>query len=103
MRELLARIDEAIAERHLLNHPFCRDWQAGTLRRKKLQLYAGQYYLRGLIFENLAKEEDVAAPQAKVWRGFAAAVGVSAETLWSAAPLPDIRRLVETCREIQVM
>jgi pyrroloquinoline-quinone synthase len=118
--ELLARIDEAIAERHLLKHPFYREWQAGTLLRKKLQLYAAQYYLhveafpahleeladrakgdlRALILENLADEEDVAAPHAKLWRDFAAAVGVSAETLWSADPLPGIRRLVESYREI---
>jgi pyrroloquinoline-quinone synthase len=118
--QLLARIDEAIAVRHLLKHPFYRDWQAGTLRVERLQLYAAQYYLhveafpahlqeltnrakgdlRGLILENLADEEDVAAPHTKLWRDFAAAVGVRAETLWSVAPLPGIRRLVETYGEI---
>jgi pyrroloquinoline-quinone synthase len=118
--ELLARIDQAIAERPLLRHPFYRDWQAGTLRRERLQLYAAQYYvhveafpghledladraksdLRALILENLADEEDPAAPHPKLWRDFAAAVGVSGETLWTICPLPGIRRLVETYGEI---
>jgi pyrroloquinoline-quinone synthase len=119
-RNLLVRMDEAIANRHLLKHPFYLEWQAGTLRRERLQVYAAQYYLhveafpahleeladrakgplRGLILENLADEEDVAAPHAKLWRDFAAAVGVDPEILWSVSPLPGIRRLVETYREI---
>jgi pyrroloquinoline quinone (PQQ) biosynthesis protein C len=40
---LLARLDAAIAERNLLNHPFYKDWQAGKLSRESLQLYAAQY------------------------------------------------------------
>jgi len=42
--ELLRRIDDAIAARNLLQHPFYRDWQAGMLSRERLQLYAAQYY-----------------------------------------------------------
>src|SRR5260370_16118290 len=43
-KELLARIDAAIAEKSLLKHPFYQDWQAGELSRGALQLYSGQYY-----------------------------------------------------------
>jgi len=42
--QLLEKIDAAIAEKHLLNHPFYQDWQAGKLSRESLQLYAAQYY-----------------------------------------------------------
>ena len=42
--ELVARLDAAIAEKNLLNHPFYQDWQAGKLSREELQLYASQYY-----------------------------------------------------------
>lgn len=118
--EFLALVDGAIAERSLLQHPFYRDWQAGTLRRERLQLYAAQYYLHveafpahlselasrtkgalhALILENLADESDVAAPHPKLWRDFAAAVGVSGESLWTISALPGIRRLVETYDEI---
>ena len=41
---LLDRLDAAIAEKNLLNHPFYQDWQAGKLNRESLQLYASQYY-----------------------------------------------------------
>jgi pyrroloquinoline quinone (PQQ) biosynthesis protein C len=41
---LMDRLDAAIAERNLLNHPFYQDWQAGKLSRESLQLYASQYY-----------------------------------------------------------
>ena len=77
-KELLARMDAAIAEKSLLKHPFYQDWQAGKLSREALQLYAAQYYkhveafpkhlrvlaartegpLQGLIRENLAEEES---------------------------------------------
>jgi pyrroloquinoline-quinone synthase len=118
--EWVMQLDVAIAERNLLKHPFYQDWQAGTLSRARLQLYAVQYYLhveafpahleeladrskgalRALILENLADEQDPAAPHPKLWRDFAAAVGISEETLWTIAPLPGIGRLVETYRQI---
>jgi pyrroloquinoline-quinone synthase len=118
--ELVIQLDRAIRERSLLKHPFYQDWQAGTLSRAKLQLYAAQYYLhveafpahlemladrakgglRAIVLENLSEEEDLTAPHPKLWRDFAAAVGVSGETLWTISPLPGIRRLVETYRQI---
>jgi pyrroloquinoline-quinone synthase len=118
--ELMVRLDNAIATRSLLKHPFYQEWQAGTLSRERLQLYAAQYYLhveafpvhlkvlarrangalRELILENLAEEENPVAPHPKLWRDFADAVGVSEEVLWTSAPLPGMRVLVETYREI---
>jgi pyrroloquinoline-quinone synthase len=118
--EWVKKLDVAIAERNLLTHPFYQHWQAGTLSRARLQLYAAQYYLhveafpvhlaelahrskgalRALILENLAEEEDPAASHPKLWRDFAAAIGVSEETLWTSTPLPGIRLLIETYRQI---
>src|SRR5207245_10840527 len=92
--ELLNKIDAAIAEKNLLKHPFYQDWQAGKLSREALQLYSAQYYrhveafpkhlrvlaartegpLRDTVMENLAEEENPAAPHPKLWRDFAAAV-----------------------------
>lgn len=112
----IERLDVAIAKRSLLEHPFYQDWQAGTLARPKLQLYAAQYYLhveafpvhlgeladrskgalRALVLENLAEEEDPLAPHPKLWRDFATAVGVSEKTLRTIAPLRGTRRLLDT-------
>jgi pyrroloquinoline-quinone synthase len=117
---LLEKIDAAIAEKSLLKHPFYQDWQAGKLSREALQLYASQYYrhveafpkhlrglaaradeqLRDVVAENLAEEENPAAPHAKLWRDFAAAVGVSEEEIARSAALSGTRAVVETFREV---
>jgi pyrroloquinoline-quinone synthase len=117
---VLVQLDRIVGEKSLLKHPFYQEWQGGTLSRERLQLYAAQYFrhveafpgylkvlfgrangkLREIILENLAEEENPAAPHPKLWRDFAAAVGVSEEALWTSAPLPGTGRLVVTYREI---
>jgi hypothetical protein len=112
-RELVSQIDSAIERRHLLKHRFYHKWQAGTLSRSKLQLYAAQCYwhveafpvhlkdlsgrttgrLHDVVLENLAEEEDPAAPHAKLWRDFAASVGLNEESLWFSAPLPGLENI----------
>ncbi len=117
---LLENIDAAIAEKNLLKHPFYQDWQAGKLSREALQLYAAQYYrhveafpehlrvlaartdgsLREIVQENLAEEENPAAPHPKLWRDFAAALGLTEQLIASASALPETRAVVETFRDI---
>ncbi|PYU65354.1 MAG: hypothetical protein DMG49_24440 [Acidobacteria bacterium] len=99
--DLVRKLDAAIAEWSLLKHPFYQDWQAGKLSREALKLYAAQYYrhveafpkhlrmlaartegpLQSLIRENLAEEENPAGPHPKLWRDFAAAVGVGEDDI----------------------
>ncbi|HEY2459723.1 MAG TPA: CADD family putative folate metabolism protein [Candidatus Acidoferrum sp.] len=118
--ELLDKIDAAIAEKNLLKHPFYQDWQAGKLSRPALQLYAAQYYkhveafpthlrvlaartegpLQELIQENLAEEEDPIGPHPKLWRDFAAAVGVGEDDVRNCPALPGTQGAVTTFREI---
>lgn len=118
--ELVRKLDAAIAERNLLKHPFYQDWQAGKLSREALQLYAAQYYkhvdafpghlrvlaartegpLQSLIRENLAEEENSAAPHPKLWRDFAAAVGVCEDDITCCPALPGTKAVVQTFREI---
>src|SRR2546427_804590 len=106
--QLLEKIDAAIAEKNLLKHPFYQDWQTGKLSRESLQLYAAQYYrhveafprhlrvlaaradesLKPVVLENLAEEENPAAPHPQLWRDFAAALGVSEEDITSSPSLP---------------
>jgi pyrroloquinoline-quinone synthase len=117
---LLDRLDAAIAEKNLLKHPFYQDWQAGKLSRESLQLYASQYYrhveafpkhlrvlaartegpLRDTVMENLAEEENPEAPHPRLWRDFAAAVGVAAEDIGCCPALPGTQAVVSTFREI---
>jgi pyrroloquinoline-quinone synthase len=117
--QLLARLDAAIAERNLLKHPFYQDWQAGKLSRESLQLYAAQYYrhveafpkhlrvlaartegpLRDTVVENLAEEENPDAPHPKLWRDFAAAVGVHADDITCCPALPGTQAVVSKFRE----
>jgi len=118
--ELLARLDAAIADKSLLKHPFYQDWQAGKLSREALQLYATQYYkhveafprhlrvlaartegpLQKLIREDLAEEENPAAPHPKLWRDFAGAVGVGEDDITCCPSLPGTKAVVQTFREI---
>src|SRR5436309_5938739 len=118
--ELLRKLDAAIAEKSLLKHPFYQDWQAGKLSREALQLYAAQYHrhveafpkhlrvlaartegpLQGLIRENLAEEENPAGPHPKLWRDFAAAVGVGEDEITCCPALPGTQAGVQKLREI---
>ncbi len=118
--QLLEKIDAAITERHLLKHPFYQDWQAGRLSRESLQRYAAQYYrhveafpkhlrtlaaradesLKPVVLENLAEEENPAAPHPQLWRDFAAALGIGEEDLASATSLPETQNVVHTFRDI---
>lgn len=117
---LLQKIDAAIAEKSLLKHPFYQDWQMGKLTREALQLYAAQYYrhveafprhlrvlaarsegpIRDIVLENLAEEEDPAQPHPKLWRDFAATLGVNEEDITCCPSLPGTQAVVETFREI---
>ena len=118
--QLLDRIDAAIADKNLLKHPFYHDWMAGKLSREALQLYAAQYYrhveafpkplrvlaartegpLREIVQENLDEEENPARPHPRLWRDFAAAVGVNEEDITCCPALPGTQAVVETFREI---
>jgi pyrroloquinoline-quinone synthase len=119
-KELLTRLDAAIAEKNLLKHPFYQDWQAGKLSRESLQLYASQYYrhveafpkhlrvlaartegpLRDTVVENLAEEENPEASHPKLWRDFAAAVGVHVDDISCCPALPGTQAVISTFREI---
>jgi len=118
--QLLEKIDAAIAEKNLSKHPFYQDWRMGKLSREALQLYAAQYYrhveafpkhlrvlaartegpIRNIVMENLAEEENPSRPHPKLWRDFAAAIGVNEEDITACPSLPGTQTVVETYREI---
>jgi pyrroloquinoline-quinone synthase len=56
--------------------------------------------LQGLIRENLAEEENPAGSHPKLWRDFAAAVGVGEDDITCCPALPGTQAVVQTLREI---
>lgn len=110
--QLRAALDAALADRHLLRHPFYLRWEAGTLRRGELGAYAAQYryfetalpgLLRGLlnrlepgaasnlVSQNLADEEGNPEPHVAAFARFADAVGAD-----SAPATVGTERLLDT-------
>lgn len=121
MKSYLDRLDEQIAARHLLTHPFYLAWTRGELRRETLADYATQYYqhvaafptylsamharcddqpTRRQLLANLIDEEAGEPNHPQLWRNFAAALGVSPNELEKTAPWPETAGLIATFREV---
>src|SRR6202035_1570272 len=95
-KDIDAVLAEVLRDRHLLQHPFYRRWEAGTLAPGELAAYAGQYRhfeavlptvleavvsrlpdfgARQLVQANLDDERGVPAPHLELFENFADAVG----------------------------
>lgn len=121
---VLDRIDAAIEQRHLLKHPFYRDWTAGTLSRERLRAYAAQYFahveafprylsavhsncadiaVRQELLQNLIEEEQGEENHPELWLRFADAIGLDRAAAAAAQLYPETAALVDTfhriCRE----
>ena len=115
---LVRRLDEATADKRLLEHPFYRAWAAGTLTREDLAFYSTQYwrqveafpsYLQSLagrmdegtartsIEGNLADERDDDHPG--LWVRFAESLGCSRDALTEAPVEPETAQCVSTFRQ----
>jgi pyrroloquinoline quinone (PQQ) biosynthesis protein C len=114
--QLQADITAALNDRQLLEHPFYRRWEAGTLQPGELAAYAAQYryfeaelpgLLRSLLAQlepgpaaelvrqNLGDEESNPEPHVALFAGFARAVGAS-----DTSPSDATRHLVDTYRRL---
>jgi pyrroloquinoline-quinone synthase len=114
MLGLRARLDEATAEKALLEHPFYEAWAAGTLTTEDLSFYAGQYWrqveafpgyletiagrlpvgtARDNVLANLADERDDDHPG--LWLDFAEALGSAREAAASQAIEPETKACVD--------
>ena len=99
-KDLIARIDEIVRKRSLLDHPFYRAWTMGKLPVESLRDYAGQYYhfelayptflsglhhrcadrpIRQLILDNLWDEEHGPENHVELWLRFCDALGLERE------------------------
>src|SRR4051812_33254310 len=121
MNEHLDKIDNDIADKHLLKHPFYLAWVRGTLSKEALTDYAKQYYhhvaafptylsavhakcddqpTRKQILSNLIDEEAGSPNHPELWKQFASALGVEDVDLATTEKQPETKNLIETFRSV---
>jgi pyrroloquinoline-quinone synthase len=121
MNQYLDKIDNDIAAKHLLKHPFYLAWTRGELSREALADYAQQYYqhvaafptylsaihancddqsTRKELLNNLIDEEAGSPNHPELWLNFAEGLDVSAEHARNADKWPETKNLVDTFRSV---
>jgi pyrroloquinoline-quinone synthase len=121
MNRHLDKIDNDIAEKHLLEHPFYLAWVRGELSKEALMDYAKQYYhhvaafptylsaahakcddqpTRKQILSNLVDEEAGSPNHPELWKQFANALGVNDVDLERAEKQPETKNLINTFRSV---
>src|SRR4029077_2604818 len=121
MNQYLDKIDNDIAEKHLLKHPFYLAWVRGDLSKEALTDYAKQYYhhvtafptylsaahakcddqpTRKQILSNLVDEEAGSPNHPELWKQFANALGVHDVDLERAEKQPETKNLINTFRSV---
>jgi len=119
MNQHLGKIDNDIAEKHLLKHPFYLAWTRGELSKEALTDYAKQYYhhvaafptylsavhakcdnqpARKQILSNLIDEEAGSPNHPELWKQFAEGLGVEDVDLEKTEKQPETRNLIGTFR-----
>ncbi len=110
------QLNKKLDKYHLLNHPFYKSWNDGTLTRKIIKDYAEQYYQhvkafpryisaahslcenianRKVLLENLQDEENMDGDHPKLWRNFAFAVGSNKKEIESVKEEKFTTQLIE--------
>jgi pyrroloquinoline-quinone synthase len=118
MNQHLDKIDNDIAEKHLLKHPFYLAWVRGELSKEALTDYAKQYYhhvaafptylstvhakcddqlTRKQILSNLIDEEAGSPNHPELWKQFAQSLGVDDVNVEKQA---ETKKLIETFRSV---
>jgi pyrroloquinoline-quinone synthase len=121
MNTYLDNLDNDIAEKHLLKHPFYLAWTRGELSREALMDYARQYYhhvaafptylsavhakcddqeTRKQLLHNLIDEEAGSPNHPELWLQFAEGLGVSDIDVRDTEKQPETKNLIETFRSI---
>lgn len=117
----IARIDEAVAARHLLKHPFYTAWTEGRLSIDALKGYSEQYYrhvaafpryisaihtqtadleTRQYLLENLIDEERGDESHPELWLRFAEGLGASRDQVRGADAIDETSECDRIFREI---
>jgi len=119
MSQYLDSIDNDIADKHLLKHPFYLAWTRGELSKNALGDYARQYYhhvaafptylsavhakcddqaTRKQLLNNLIDEEAGSPNHPELWLKFANGLGVSDVDMLTTEKRPETKNLIETFR-----
>ena len=121
MNQHLDKIDNDIAEKHLLKHPFYLAWTRGELSKEALTDYAKQYYhhvaafptylsavhakcddqaTRKQILQNLIDEEAGSPNHPELWKQFAKGLGVEDVDLVQAEKESETKNLIGMFRSV---
>jgi pyrroloquinoline-quinone synthase len=117
----LDQIDQDIAAKHLLNHPFYLAWTRGELSREALVDYARQYYqhvaafptylsavhancdnqaTRKEVLNNLIDEEAGSPNHPELWLNFAEGLGVKGRHVQRVEKWPETKNLIDSFRSV---
>jgi pyrroloquinoline-quinone synthase len=121
MNTYLDKIDNDIAAKHLLKHPFYLAWTRGELSMEALADYARQYYhhvaafptylsavhatcedqdARKELLNNLIDEEAGSPNHPELWLKFAEGLGVSNVEVRNTTKEPETKTLIDTFRSV---
>jgi pyrroloquinoline-quinone synthase len=121
MNRHLDQIDNDIADKHLLKHPFYLSWARGELTKEALTDYAKQYYhhvaafptylsavhakcddqpTRKQILQNLIDEEAGSPNHPELWKQFAGALGVNDGDIEKTERQSETTNLIGTFRSV---
>ena len=121
MNRYLDKIDNAIAAKHLLKHPFYLAWTRGELSKDALADYARQYYhhvaafptylsavhancddqaTRKQLLSNLVDEEAGSPNHPELWLKFAEGLGIEDVDLAGAEKQPETKNLIDAFRSV---
>jgi pyrroloquinoline-quinone synthase len=121
MNKHLDSIDQQIAAKHLLTHPFYLAWTRGELSKEALKDYASQYYhhvaafptylsavhakcedqpTRKQVLSNLIDEEAGNPNHPELWLQFAEKLGASNDQVRATEKQPETTALIETFRDV---
>jgi len=121
MNQHLDKIDNDIADKHLLKHPFYLAWTRGELSREALADYARQYYhhvaafptylsavhakcddqaTRKQLLFNLIDEEAGSPSHPELWLKFAEVLHISDLDVPSTEKQQETKNLIDTFRSV---
>src|SRR4030088_1563860 len=121
MNTHLNKIDNDIADKHLLKHPFYLAWTRGELSKEALIDYDRQYYqhvaafptfhavmhakcddqlTRKQLLNNLIDEEAGSPNHPELWLKFAEGLGVDHTDFAKTEKQPETKNLIDTFRSI---